>query len=131
MTINTWKVFALLFLMGLATLSQAQETYAEKLGWPKGTKVVIFHVDDPGMSYSSNQGTIKSVEQGVATSCSIMFPCSWSASFVNYIHRSNPNLDAGVHLTLPPNGKITDGDLWQVFKVYQVWWTKKVIYGTK
>ncbi|AEI46497.1 polysaccharide deacetylase family protein [Runella slithyformis] len=94
------KTLFLLLLLATTFASQAQQTYAEKLGWPKGAKVVIFHVDDPGMSYSSNQGTIKSVEQGIATSCSIMFPCSWSASFVNYIQKSNPNLDAGVHLTL-------------------------------
>ncbi|MDF7817135.1 polysaccharide deacetylase family protein [Runella sp. MFBS21] len=96
-TLKTWVVAS----MAITPLvSHAQQTYAEQLGWPKGAKVVIFHVDDPGMSYSSNQGTIKSVEQGVATSCSIMFPCPWSASFVNYILKSNPNLDAGVHLTL-------------------------------
>lgn len=94
------KLTLLLIISLLAIGAHAQDTYAEKLGWPKGAKVVIFHVDDPGMSYSSNQGTIKSVEQGVATSCSIMFPCAWSASFVNYIKKSNPNLDAGVHLTL-------------------------------
>ena len=98
MKINKLTLFLTASLLALG--AHAQDTYAEKLGWPKGAKVVIFHVDDPGMSYSSNQGTIKSVEQGVATSCSIMFPCPWSASFVNYIKKSNPNLDAGVHLTL-------------------------------
>ncbi|WP_128545125.1 polysaccharide deacetylase family protein [Larkinella soli] len=76
-----------------------QQTYAEKLGWPKGAKVVIFHVDDAGMFYSANQGTIKSIEQGVATSTSIMMPCAWAASFVNYVLK-NPTVDAGIHLTL-------------------------------
>lgn len=89
-----------------SAFAQAQETYAEKLGFPKGKKVVIFHVDDCGMSYSSNQGAIKSIEQGVATSCSIMMPCPWAPSFIkNYIQKKNPNLDAGLHLTLTSEWK--------------------------
>ena len=31
-------------------------TYAERLGFPKGAKVLILHVDDAGMSFDSNQG---------------------------------------------------------------------------
>ena len=77
----------------------AQETYAEKLGWPKGSKVVILHVDDAGMSYASNQGAIQSMEKGVATSCSIMMPTPWAASMAKYII-AHPSMDAGLHLTL-------------------------------
>lgn len=80
-------------------MAQTEKTYAEKLGWPKGTKVVIFHVDDAGMSYSSNRGTIRSIEEGVATSASIMMPCPWAASFAKYV-KKNPSVDAGLHLTL-------------------------------
>ncbi|GAB4016810.1 hypothetical protein GCM10028808_46420 [Spirosoma migulaei] len=79
------------------------QTYAEKLGWPKGAKVVIFHVDDAGMSYPSNQGTIKSLEQGTATSTSIMMPCPWAASFVRYALKTG--IDAGIHLTLTSEWK--------------------------
>nr|WP_052353477.1 polysaccharide deacetylase family protein [Dyadobacter tibetensis] len=82
----------------------AQTTYAEKLGWPKGTKAVIFHVDDAGMSYSSNMGAIRSIEEGVATSASIMMPCSWAASFGKYV-KKNPSVDAGLHLTLTSEWK--------------------------
>ncbi len=99
----------ILVLCGLlcagVSASEAQETYAEKLGYPKGKKVVIFHVDDCGMSYSSNQGAIKSIEQGVATSCSIMMPCPWAPSFINYIQKNHPGLDAGLHLTLTSEWK--------------------------
>ncbi|MBA4848909.1 polysaccharide deacetylase family protein [Emticicia sp. BO119] len=94
------------FLFASGIVAQGQQTYAEKLGFPKGKKVVIFHVDDCGMSYSSNQGAIKSIEKGVATSCSIMMPCGWAPSFIkNYIQKSNPNLDAGLHLTLTSEWK--------------------------
>ena len=54
-----------------------QPTYAEQLGWPADARVVIFHVDDAGMSHDSNVGTIDAIDNGVATSTSIMFPCPW------------------------------------------------------
>ena len=72
--------------------------YSERLGFPKGAKVVIFHVDDAGMSWYSNQGAIKSIDSGVATSTSIMMPCSWAASFAKYA--AGKGIDAGLHLTL-------------------------------
>lgn len=43
-------------------------TYAERLGWPLGTKAVILHVDDAGRSHGSNMGAIKAIEEGIATS---------------------------------------------------------------
>ena len=73
-------------------------TYAEKLGFPKGAKVIIFHVDDAGMSINSNEGAINSIEKGVATSTSVMMPCPWAASFAKYA--AEQGYDAGLHLTL-------------------------------
>ena len=89
----------LFYILFLHLPAGAQETYAEKLGWPKGSKVVILHVDDAGMSYESNKGAIQSMEKGVATSCSIMMPTPWAASFSKYII-AHPSMDAGLHLTL-------------------------------
>lgn len=76
-----------------------EKTYAEKLGWEKGDKVVILHIDDAGMSHESNVGTIKAMEEGVANSFSVMMPCPWVPEIVDYI-KENPNVDAGLHLTL-------------------------------
>jgi len=64
-----------LLLIGIiygSFLFAQDSTYAEKLGFPKGKKVVIFHVDDVGMSLDGNHGAIEAMEKGVATSCSIM-----------------------------------------------------------
>jgi predicted glycoside hydrolase/deacetylase ChbG (UPF0249 family) len=74
-------------------------TYAERLGWPRGAKVVIFHVDDAGMSYDSNQGTIQALAGGVATSTSVMMPCPWVPHMAAYL-KNHPQVDAGLHLTL-------------------------------
>jgi predicted glycoside hydrolase/deacetylase ChbG (UPF0249 family) len=89
---------------GFAVASSEQPTYAERLGWPRGSRVVIFHVDDAGMSYDSNVGTIQAIEKGVATSTSIMMPCPWVPQFAAYV-KEHPQIDAGVHLTLTAEWK--------------------------
>ena len=96
----------LLFLFFLLILSHTVfcQTYAEKLGFPKGAKVIILHVDDVGMSFDSNMGAIKATEQGVATSMSVMMPCAWVPGFVHYL-KEHPKTDAGLHLTLTSEWK--------------------------
>jgi chitin disaccharide deacetylase len=91
------------FLFAICNISQAQ-TYAEKLGYPKGAKVLILHVDDVGMSYDSNLGAMKAMDEGVATSCSMMMPCSWIPAYFHYL-KDHPNTDAGLHLTLTSEWK--------------------------
>ncbi len=88
----------LISVLGRSFAQQGGSTYAERLGWPKGAKVIIFHVDDAGMSVNSNEGALNSIEKGVATSTSIMMPCSWAASFAKIAMEKG--LDAGLHLTL-------------------------------
>ncbi len=75
------------------------QTYAELLGYPKGARVVILHVDDAGMSWDSNEGATRALTQGVATSVSVMMPCPWVPGFVRFL-KKHPNVDAGLHLTL-------------------------------
>ena len=124
------KKYLFVFLFILASfISKSQDsTYAERLGFPKGSKVLILHVDDAGMSFDSNEGAIKAMTDGVAKSCSVMMPCPWVPAFVHFL-KQHPQTDAGLHLTLtsewkeyrwgPLAGKtnvpgLTDeeGDLW-------------------
>ena len=51
------------------------------------------------MSYSSNEGAEKALTKGASTSVSVMMPCSWVPGFVSFL-KSNPQIDAGLHLTL-------------------------------
>ncbi|GAA0880373.1 hypothetical protein GCM10009119_33430 [Algoriphagus jejuensis] len=97
---------ALLSVLALAlTASSLQaQTYAEKLGWPKDKKVVIFHVDDAGMSLESNKGTFQSLAGGIATSCSVMMPCPWAGTFMRESKDKGP-IDAGLHLVLTSEWK--------------------------
>lgn len=95
------KLFSLLFacLLSASLFAQSDSTYAEKLGYPKGAKVIILHVDDAGMSYDSDQGAIRALTEGVASSVSVMMPCPWVPHFVAWL-KKNPGIDAGLHLTL-------------------------------
>jgi chitin disaccharide deacetylase len=92
--------FVLLSWAGMAQDS----TWAEKLGYPRGKKVVILHVDDVGMSLDVNQGAIDAMSKGVASSCSMMMPCSWVPGYFHYL-KDHPETDAGLHLTLTSEWK--------------------------
>jgi chitin disaccharide deacetylase len=125
------KLIVLFLVFITSNMLQAQitnTTYAEKLGFPKGARVLIIHVDDAGMSYDSNEGVIKALTNGAANSTSVMMPCAWVPGFVHFL-KQHPEIDAGLHLTLtsewkdyrwgPVSGKsvtpgLTDkeGDLW-------------------
>jgi len=100
------RISIVIALTCLAMFSFAQDTktYAEKLGWPKGAKVLILHVDDAGMSHDSNEGVENATGKGVATSTSVMMPCPWVPEIVAYI-KDHPALDAGLHLTLTSEWK--------------------------
>lgn len=100
---NNRFIFILVLTLIFST-AKSQDTYSEKLGFPKGAKVIILHIDDVGMSWDSNQGTIQAMEKGVANSLSIMMPCPWVPGFVHYM-QEHPNLDAGLHLTLTSEWK--------------------------
>ena len=75
------------------------QTYAEKLGWKKGDRVLILHMDDAGMSHDSNAGIERVLEHGAARSLSVMMPCPWVPQMVHYL-KAHPGTDAGLHLTL-------------------------------
>lgn len=86
------------------TVPAPEPTYTERLAWPAGTRAVLFHVDDAGMSYDSNLGAIGATEDGVATSLNVMMPCPWVPHIAAYL-KDHPQTDAGLHLTLTSEWK--------------------------
>lgn len=70
----------------------------EDLGFPPGTRVVVVHVDDIGMSSAANSGALIALD-GSATCGSIMVPCP-GFDEIAATARARPELDLGVHLTL-------------------------------
>jgi predicted glycoside hydrolase/deacetylase ChbG (UPF0249 family) len=90
--------------LALFNMNGYTASFAERLGWNANDVVVILHVDDVGMSHSSNQGAIQSVEKGVATSWAVMMPCSWVSEIGHYL-LDHPHVDSGLHLTLTSEWK--------------------------
>ena len=72
---------------------------AEKLGYPKDSKLLILHADDLGVSHSENTASIEALENNPVNSASIMVPCPWFPEIAQYA-RQNQNSDLGLHLTL-------------------------------
>jgi len=86
-------------LLLFAANSRAQQSIAERLGYPRDAKLLIVHADDLGMAHSVNVATTKAFETGLVNSGSIMAPCPWLSEIADYA-RKNPQADLGLHLTL-------------------------------
>ena len=98
-------LISLVCLMSMPGSAQdAGPTYAERLGWPKGTRALILHVDDVGMSWDTEVGTMEAIEKGVANSLSVMMPTPWVPHAVEWIKATRA--DAGLHLTLTSEWKM-------------------------
>ena len=81
---------------------------SELLGYPAGTRVLVVNCDDLGMSRGVNVATVRSIEEGIATSCGLLVPCPSAPHAINLL-RERPHLPFGVHLTLV---RETEHDRW-------------------
>jgi hypothetical protein len=68
----------------------------ERLGYAPDARLVILNCDDLGSSHAANLAALEAVEQGLATSATLMVPCPWALEAV----RLFAGKDVGVHLTL-------------------------------
>ena len=77
----------------------AQNSLAERLGYPAGTKLLILHADDLGVAHAENQASFAALQAGPVNSASIMVPCPWLPEVARFA-RATPGVDLGLHLTL-------------------------------
>jgi predicted glycoside hydrolase/deacetylase ChbG (UPF0249 family) len=94
-----------LFLFAPMTGLLAQpKTVAERLGYPRDSKLVIVHADDLAVAHSVDAASFDALEKTAVTSASIMVPCPWITEVAAYA-RTHPDADLGLHLTLTSEWK--------------------------
>ena len=84
--------------------AQEKMTNAEKLGFPKGKKVLLLHCDDAGMCPEANEGVQNYIQSGDILSAAVMMPCPNAEEMVEWA-KMHPAADIGVHLTLTSEWK--------------------------
>lgn len=98
--LNTLMLSALLIVLtGAFAVAEDAPTYAERLGFPQGTRAIIFHNDDAGLCHEANLASFMSWEKGILTSWSVMMPCPWIVEVRDYV-KEHPDACSGLHLTL-------------------------------
>jgi predicted glycoside hydrolase/deacetylase ChbG (UPF0249 family) len=79
--------------------SSSAQLASELLGFVAETRVLIINADDLGMYPAINAPVIESIEQGVASSCSLMPPCPGAHEAIRLL-KARPHIRFGIHLTL-------------------------------
>ena len=72
---------------------------SQLLGFPPDARLLIVNADDLGMYRGINMATMRSIEEGLASSCSLMSPCPSSPHAMELL-RQRPHIPFGIHLTL-------------------------------
>ena len=72
---------------------------SELLGFAPDARVLIVSCDDFGMHDAVNAAVVESIENGIASSCSLMVPCPAAADAMRLLHE-RPHIPFGIHLAL-------------------------------
>lgn len=80
------------------------QTWAEKIGYPEGSNVLLLHIDDAGMCDEANLASKNYFDRYEIQSGVIMVPCP-SAGMAMHWAAQNPHVDVGLHLTLTSEWK--------------------------
>jgi len=91
-------------LQTTAQTNKGADTWAKKLGWPAGKRVIMLHADDIGMCPEANTAAEKQLADGVIQSAAVMIPCPNAEEFITWA-KNNPKMDVGLHLTLTSEWK--------------------------
>lgn len=71
----------------------------ELLGYPDDARLLIVNADDFGMCHGQNLGAIRSITEGLVSSCSLMAPTPWFLHAAEFL-RTHPEVSFAVHLTV-------------------------------
>ena len=93
----TTMLLLLFPIMLMAQSPTKPQTLAERLGFKATDRLLIVNVDDVGGSHAANAAAIDALENGLATSATIMVPCPWFPEIAAYA-KARPQSDFGLHL---------------------------------
>lgn len=102
-----WMVSVCVFIILLLAVAPADaqmKNAAERLGYPRDSKLLIIHADDLAVAHSEDVASLDAIDRGAATSASIMVPCPWLTEVAEYA-KAHPDADLGLHLTLTSEWK--------------------------
>jgi predicted glycoside hydrolase/deacetylase ChbG (UPF0249 family) len=87
------------FLEGGGEMTARNTSRANSLlGYPADARLLFINADDFGMCHAVNEAIIRSLEEGIVRSCSVMVPCPWALHAVAWLQEA-PEVPFGVHLT--------------------------------
>jgi predicted glycoside hydrolase/deacetylase ChbG (UPF0249 family) len=69
------------------------------LGYPAAARLLIINADDFGLCQTTNEAIVRSLEDGVVSSTTLMVPCPGAVHALHLL-RANPALPFGIHLTV-------------------------------
>jgi hypothetical protein len=93
-----------LIVCSVHQVSAQSKTVAERLGYPRNSKLLIIHADDLAVAHSQDAASFDALDKHAATSASIMVPCPWLTEVADYA-KAHPDADLGLHLTLTAEWK--------------------------
>ena len=77
---------------------RARPSVCEMLNYPAAARLLIINADDFGLCHAENEGTVRSITEGLASSCSLMVPVPWSLHGIHLLKEHQ--FPFAVHLTL-------------------------------
>src|SRR4051794_14717489 len=93
------SAIAIMLLVSQNTAQAQGKNTAERLGYPRDSKLLIIHADDLAVAHSEDAASFDALDKRAATSASIMVPCPWLTEVAEYA-KAHPDADLGLHLTL-------------------------------
>ncbi len=92
-------IAAALLISACIARTAAAETWAERLGYPAGSKVIVLHANGMGMCYETSAAGTKLLDGGLVKSAAAMAPAPWFNDFAQWC-KDHPDADVGLDLTL-------------------------------
>ena len=79
--------------------SASAQNWAERLGYPAGSRVVILAAREMGVSWEQNASAKELLEKGLVSGASVAVPAPWFDEFAAW-SRQHPNHDVGLSVVL-------------------------------